>query len=119
MGKDKRKFGQLGEDYAVKLLRKNGYKILERNYHTKVGEIDIVAAENDTLIFVEVKTRWSRKFGKPEEAVTPTKLSRIKKAGQYYSLTHPTLPKALRIDVVAIEVEKGTVTSAKIIQVDG
>lgn len=115
---NRRRFGQLGEDYAVKLLKRKGYKILERNFRAKFGEIDIVAKDGDTLVFVEVKTRWSKKFGLPEEAVTPKKLSKIKRTGEYYSLTHPTLPKKLRIDVVALEVEGGRVTSAKIIKVD-
>ncbi|MFV1917614.1 MAG: YraN family protein, partial [Patescibacteria group bacterium] len=70
-----------------------------------------------TLAFVEVKTRWSKKYGKPEEAVTPRKLARIKRAGELYCLTHPGLPKKLRIDVVAIEVERGRVVSSKLIQV--
>ena len=123
--KDTRHFGEMGEEFAVKLLKKKGYKILERNFQTRLGEIDIVAIDpstgsgpDGTLVFVEVKTRWSEKFGKPEEAVTPKKLSKIKRTGEYYSLTHSTAPKKLRIDVVALEVEGGRVTSAKIIRVD-
>lgn len=122
--RDTRSYGKLGEEFAVKLLKKRGYKIIERNFRSKVGEIDIVALDpsaastsgGQALVFVEVKTRWSRKYGKPEEAVTPKKLARIKRAGQLYSLSHPTLPKQLRVDVVAIEVERGRVTSAKIIK---
>ena len=77
----------------------------------------MVAQDGDTLIFVEVKTRWSRRYGKPEEAVTEKKLGKIRKTAEYYCLTHPNVPKKLRIDVVAIEVEKGRVKSAKIIKV--
>lgn len=112
-----RSFGTQGEDYAVKLLRAKGYKILTRNFRSKFGEIDIVAQEGDTLVFIEVKTRWSDKFGAPEEAVTSRKLFKIKKTAEYFSLTHPTLPKKLRIDVVAIEIEGGRVTSSKVIRV--
>jgi len=114
---NRKQFGNLGEDYAVKLLENKGYKIIDRNFRTKFGEIDIVAQDGDVLVFVEVKTRHSRKYGKPEEAVTPRKIFRIKKAGEYYLLIHKNMPKKLRIDVVAIEVEGKVVTSAKIIKV--
>lgn len=113
-----RSFGNLGEDYAVSLLKKAGYKILERNFRSKFGEIDIVARQDDTLVFVEVKARWSKRFGNPEEAVTPKKLFKIKKTAEYFSLTHPSLPKKLRIDIVAIDIDRGKVVSSKIIKVD-
>lgn len=112
-----KKYGDLGEEYAVKLLQKKGYKIIDKNFRSKFGEIDIIAKEGDTLVFVEVKTRWSKKYGKPEEAVTPSKIVKIKKTADYYCLTHSTLPKRMRIDVVAIEVKEGRVTSAKLIKV--
>ena len=111
------KVGALAEDYAVKLLVSKGYKILDRNFHSKFGEIDIVAREGSTLVFVEVKARWSRRFGAPEEAVTRSKLWKIQKTGEYYSILHPDLPKKLRIDVVALEINGGRVSSAKIINV--
>ncbi len=113
----KSNLGSLAESYAVRLLSSKGYKIIERNFHSRFGEIDIIALEGPTLVFVEVKARWSRKFGAPEEAVTRSKLWKIQKTGEYYSILHPELPKKLRIDVVAIEVEGGVVSSAKIIQV--
>jgi putative endonuclease len=68
-------FGKIGEDRAAKLLRNKGYKIIEQNYTTKLGEIDLIAIDVDTLVFVEVKTRWSKKFGNPEEAVNLRKLN--------------------------------------------
>ena len=113
--KSKRLFGKQGENYACRLLQKSGYRIIERNFTSRFGEIDIIAQDKDTLVFVEVKTRWSRRFGLPEEAVTPQKLFRIKKTGEYFSLRHPHLPKKLRIDVVAIEIENNIVISARII----
>lgn len=112
-----RYFGDIGENYALKLLESNDYKIVGRNFRTALGEIDIICTKENTLVFVEVKTRRSNKFGAPEEAVDKRKLGRIKKAGEFFSLTHPTLPKKLRIDVVAIEVRDGKVTSARIIPV--
>ena len=114
----KRRYGEIGEDYAKDLLKTKGYQIIERNFKNKLGEIDIIAIDGDTLIFVEVKTRWSKRYGKPEEAVTAKKLAKIKRVGVAYSQLHPALPKEMRIDVVAIEVEKGRVSSAKIIKVD-
>lgn len=113
-----RNYGKIGEDYAIWLLEKNGYEILERNFRSKFGEIDIIAKKtSDTLVFVEVKTRWSKRYGLPQEAVTPRKIYKIKRVGEYYSLTHPYLPKKLRIDVVAINIANGGVDSAKIIKV--
>lgn len=118
--KNLKKFGDLGESIATDLLVKKGYKIIAKNFRSKFGEIDIVANCGDTLVFVEVKTRWSRKFGKPEEAVIPRKLYRIKKAAEYYCLLNNVDLNNIkaRIDVVAIEIENGQVTSAKIIEVD-
>jgi putative endonuclease len=111
-------FGKLAEDFAVKLLTNNGYRVIDRNFRSKFGEIDIIAIKDQCLVFVEVKARWSLKFGRPEEAVTPSKLWKIGRTGEYYSLLHPDLPKKLRINVVALEIESGKVSAARIIQVD-
>lgn len=112
-----RDLGLLGEDLAIKFLKKNGYKILERNFRSKLGEVDIVAQDKDTLVFVEVKTRWSEKFGLPEEAITPWKIKSIIKTGQYFKLLHPELPDSLRIDVVVIELDgKGELKRIEILK---
>src|SRR3990167_51855 len=103
---DKKSLGNKGETIAVSLLRGQGYKVLERNFHSRLGEIDIVAQDTDTLVFVEVKTRWSKEFGLPEESVGKRKLKSIEKVGQYFRLLHPEVPSAERIDVVAIELDK-------------
>ena len=77
--------GKYGEDIAVKYLIKNGYKIVERNYHfSRYGEIDIIALDKDTLCFIEVKTRTTEKFGTGFEAVNRTKLSKIYKCALSY-----------------------------------
>lgn len=110
--------GHLAEDFAVEFLTSRSYKVIDRNVRSRFGEIDIVALEGEYLVFVEVKARWSKKFGAPEESVTPQKLWKIKRTGEYYSLTHPRLPKRLRIDVVALEMTGGRVSSSKIIHVD-
>jgi len=111
----KQNLGGIGEKLAVNLLRKKGYQILEKNFRSKLGEIDIIALDpsissgqiESTLVFIEVKTRWSKSFGPPEEAVTPRKIRSIIKTGQYYRLLHPQLPEALRIDVVAVDLTEG------------
>ena len=110
-------FGKKAEDLAFQLLKQNGYKILERNFRSRFGEIDIVAQDKDTLVFVEVKARSNRNFGLPEEAVTPSKLRKIQKTAEYYSLTHAEFPQKLRIDVVSLEFTGEVVTSSKIIKV--
>ncbi len=76
--------GKLGEDIAVKFLQKRRMKILQRNYRTPFGEIDIIARKGSVLHFVEVKTRRSEKFGKPFEAVDKRKLMHIKRSAEYY-----------------------------------
>ncbi len=101
-----RNLGSFGEKMATKFLQKKGYKILEKNFRSKSGEIDIVALDKDTLVFIEVKTRWTREYGPPEEAVTPRKIRSIIKTGQHYKLFHPELPEALRIDVVTADFVK-------------
>ena len=101
-----RKLGLVGERIAVKLLQQKGYRILKKNFQSKLGEIDIVALDGDTLVFIEVKTRWTKEYGPPEEAVTPRKIRSIIKTGQYFKLLHPKLPEALRIDVVTVDFTK-------------
>lgn len=94
--------GLLGENIAVDYLKKKGYKILERNFRRRNGEIDIVGVKDDTLVFFEVKTRTSSQYGTPLEAITPWKIRELVRTAQLYALMHPQLPKALRIDAVAI-----------------
>ncbi|MFZ5366396.1 MAG: YraN family protein [Patescibacteria group bacterium] len=119
---DRPDLGILGEDLAVKFLKKNGYKILQRNFRSKFGEIDIIAQDpsagsGQVLVFVEVKTRWSKSFGPPEEAITPWKIRRIIKAGEYYKMLHPELPEALRLDAVCLDLSPtGRVGKIKIIK---
>lgn len=76
--------GNLGENEAVKYLKKNKYKILERNYRKRCGEIDIIAQKGDRIAFVEVKTRSKTEYGEPAEAVTYHKQQKIKKTALFY-----------------------------------
>ena len=79
-----RELGKLGEYYADKYISQNGYSILERNYRTKQGEIDIIAKDGNYLAFIEVKTRKSTKFGFPREAVDYYKQNKIRSIAQIY-----------------------------------
>ena len=95
-------FGQKSESNAVKHLKKQGYKILEQNYRTKLGEIDIIAKDKKTLVFVEVKARSSDRYGNPKWAITPKKKRQMSKVALYYlKITKQTNVKA-RFDVVTI-----------------
>lgn len=107
---DKKQLGKLGEDLACNYLKKQGYKILERNFLIRGGELDIVAQDKDVLVAVEVKTRFSNQYGTPEEAITFWKLKAVVKTLQIYKASHQKLPEALRIDLVAIEMDGNGVT---------
>ncbi len=95
-------FGKKSELIAAKHLKKNGYKILEQNYRTKLGEIDIIAKDKDTLVFVEVKARSSNRFGNPKWAVTPTKQRKISMVALLYIKSTKQSNVKARFDVVAI-----------------
>jgi len=94
-------FGHKGEDIAVDFLKQKGYKILKRNYNTPLGEADIVARDNNTIVFVEVKARSSDAFGQPFEAVNHRKQEKLKKIALYY-LKHNKIELSVRFDIVSI-----------------
>lgn len=109
--------GKQGEDIASDYLKKQGYKIIERNFKKRYGEIDIVAIDKDVLVFVEVKTRSSNQFGSPLESITPWKLKSVIKTAQYYKLTHKNLPDSLRIDAVSIKLsQEGSVNELELVK---
>ena len=104
----KREIGNFGEDAAVKLLKKNGYKILERNFVSNNAEIDIIAKNSEFTIFVEVKTR---KYGtehpsepRPASAVTPDKQRAIIRAARGYLTFNPS-PRKVRLDIIEVYYE--------------
>ena len=98
----RQKFGEKGEAIAVRQLKKKGYKIIETNYRTRLGEIDIIAKEKNTIVFVEVKTRRSVHFGNPKQAVTPLKQRKISMVALYYLKTTGQNDARARFDVVSI-----------------
>jgi putative endonuclease len=95
--------GQWGEQIAAAYLTEQGYIILGSNVRTPYGEIDLLARQADTLVFVEVKTRSSSSLGLPEISITPKKFSHMVSAAQAYLLDHPELNLAWRIDVISIQ----------------
>ena len=94
--------GDCGEEFAAQLLKNAGYEIIERNYRTKAGEIDIIAIRDGVLHFVEVKTRNGDQYGYPSEAVDETKCSRIKKAASLYLQSRRMSWKNISLDVYEI-----------------
>jgi len=94
--------GKRGEEAAAGLLKDNGYKILARNYRTKLGEIDIIARDKGTICFIEVKTRQSERFGLPAEAVSYSKKRQISKTAVLFLKERKLLDKKARFDVVSV-----------------
>ena len=102
MDRSRLNIAKIGESYAVRHLKARGYKILAQNYRAIRGEIDLVAQEGDCIVFVEVKTRRSLKFGTPQAAVTAQKQRQISKVALAYIQTHNRLNAPCRFDVIAI-----------------
>jgi putative endonuclease len=98
----RRQLGEQGEDLAAVALRQQGYKILERNYVTPMGEIDLIARQGKTLVIVEVKTRKSSRFGSPQESVSLTKQNRLRRLADYYLKDKRLTGAMVRFDVVAV-----------------
>ena len=99
--------GKQGEDAAVKFLKKNGYKIIERNFRTRYAEIDVVAKEGKTLVFIEVKTRSGTGFGTPAEAVGYAKQQKIIMAATEY-LAKLRKEPLVRFDVASVIHHRGS-----------
>ncbi len=99
----KQQLGDLGETLAAEHLRRKGYKIIERNYRTRLGEIDIVAKHKGVLVFIEVKTRRSLRYGHPKGAVTAAKKRQISMVALAYLKKHHAMPCRARFDVVAVQ----------------
>ena len=98
----KKDLGQYGEDLAADFLKRQGYKILERNFRNKLGEVDIVAAEKDVICFIEVKTRRTPLCGTPFEAISSAKQFKLGQLALSYLKYKKLLDRAARFDVVAV-----------------
>ena len=102
-------FGKKSERLAADFLKRTGYRILETNYRSKLGEIDIIAKEKDTLVFVEVKARNTSRFGSPKAAVTPAKQRKISMVALDYLKRSGQTEASARFDVVAIDTASGKI----------
>ena len=109
--------GRRGEDYAAQQLAARGCTVLARNWRCAEGEIDIVAADGDTLIFVEVRTRHGDRFGTPEESITPRKRAHLIAAAEAYLDEHGAIDRDWRIDLAAIELDaRGDIARFELIE---
>ena len=104
MPRSRTKLGAFGESYAGSYLGRLGYQVLARNLRLKAGEIDILAQDGETLVFIEVRTRRGGRFGTPEESITISKAARMARLAGEYLLSLEAQPQGWRIDVVAIDV---------------
>jgi putative endonuclease len=102
-------FGKRSERLAAEFLIRTGYRILETNYRSKLGEIDIIASEKGTIVFVEVKARNTSRFGSPKGAVTPAKQRKISMAALDYLKRSGQAGASARFDVVAIDTASGKI----------
>jgi len=98
----KKELGKKGEEVALRFLKKKGYRIMETNYVCKMGEMDLIAKEKDTLVFIEVKTRTSTMFGPPQLAVTKFKQRQLSKVALNFLKQNKLEDVKARFDVVAI-----------------
>lgn len=99
---EKKELGRKGEEIALRFLKKKGYRIVETNYVCKLGEMDIIAKEKDTLVFVEVKARKSMEFGPPQLAVNSFKQRQLSKVALNFLKEKKIEDVKARFDVVAI-----------------
>lgn len=101
-----KEIGQLGEEEACKYLKKSNYNIICRNFLSRNGEIDIIAKDNDEYVFIEVKTRMSRKYGNPAEAVSYNKQKHILNTAKYYIFKYSLENKNIRFDIIEVYINK-------------
>lgn len=97
--------GKFGEEEAKQYLEQQGYKILDRNFSCKRGEIDIIALDKKEIVFVEIKSRTNQEFGLPAEAVTKKKIEHILKTAEYYLYIRNLQNEPTRIDVIEIFIQ--------------
>jgi len=106
--------GKIGEQLACSALKKKGYKIIETNYRCRRGEIDIVAHQKNSLVFIEVRTKTGKAFGSPEESITAQKKQHLISTALDYLNSHRDLPENWRIDFVAVELDPLTNRATRI-----
>jgi len=97
------RFGKENEKMAIGFLKRRGFRIIEKNYRTPRGEVDIIAADGDVIVFIEVKARRSNRYGHPKFAVTPTKQRHLSAAAMAYLKKTGNTGRRARFDVVTIQ----------------
>lgn len=102
----KQEIGKNGETLAEDYLKMKGYEILEKNFCCSRGEIDIIARKNKEIVFLEIKSRNSTKYGLPAEAVTEKKLKHICRTAEYYLILQQLKNQDVRIDVIEVYIEE-------------
>jgi len=98
--------GKNGEDAAVQYLKDKGYKILERNFMCRQGEIDIIALDEEYIVFIEIKSRTNTQYGLPSEAVTKKKIKHMLKTIEYFLYTRNLQNENVRIDAIEIYIKE-------------
>jgi len=114
MTSTRKQLGHAGEEIAARELARRGYIVRERNWRCAEGELDIVAEQGQTLVFVEVRTRRGDRYGTPEESITPAKRAHLVAAAQTYLQEHDAEQCDWRIDLVAVELS----AQGKLLRVD-
>lgn len=99
------KTGDLGEKLVAEKMEEMGMRILDRNFHSNLGEIDIIAMDGDILVFTEVKTRYNKEYGSALEAITYGKIQKILKTGQYYMIREDLTDLQVRLDAAEVYME--------------
>jgi len=101
----KHEFGKFGEELAINFLIQKGYKIIEKNFLCKQGELDIIAKNENEIVFVEVKTRTSIKYGNPIEAVNKIKIKHMYNSAQFYLYKNGLQNSFVRFDIIEIYIK--------------
>jgi putative endonuclease len=106
----RQRLGRLGEDVAARYLQRSGWRILDRNVRCPAGELDIVADDGTSVVFVEVRTRSGAGFGAPEETITPAKTRRLLRCAMTYLASKQVLGRDWRVDLIAIHAAGDRIT---------
>ena len=117
MTQERKNLGSHGENLAAEFLKRRGYRILQRNFRLKFGEIDIVAQEGDTICFVEVRTKTTEEMGTPFESITSFKQRKLSKlALAYLKNQYKSVEVRARFDVVAVVAQEGKEEKVELIK---
>ncbi|WP_169165894.1 YraN family protein [Cellulomonas taurus] len=99
---DRQSIGRRGEALAAQWVRSRGWRVIDSNWRCPAGEIDLVALDGEHLVVIEVKTRTGTGFGHPAEAVTASKLGRLRRLAAHWVAAHDLRPASIRVDVIAV-----------------